>query len=143
MTLDILNFTPYSSFIGGVLIGLAASMLILLKGRVAGISGILLAAMQQPLEQQAWRLYFILGLLVSYVLYSLVMGSPELIISASLIELMVAGILVGTGTILASGCTSGHGVCGLSRLSPRSLVATLSFMLSGFALVYVTKHLLV
>ena len=142
MTLDILNFTPYSSFIGGVLIGLAASMLILLKGRVAGISGILLGAMQQPLEQKAWRLYFILGLLVSYVLYSLVLGSPELIISASLIELVVAGILIGTGTILASGCTSGHGVCGLSRLSSRSLVATLSFMLSGFALVYVTKHLM-
>ena len=119
---------------GGALIGVAASWLLLAKGRVAGISGIVGGLLSTPNEQTPWRLSFVLGLLTGGVL--LVLSKPETIAAPadrSIAYVAAAGLLVGFGTRLGSGCTSGHGVCGLTRFSPRSLVATLTFMATGMA----------
>jgi uncharacterized protein len=141
MTIDWAHFTPWASLAGGVLIGIAAAMLILLTGRVAGISGIV-GGLFVPLRGEiAWRIAFVVGLLAAPALWMLLKEAPTARIDTSFTILAVAGVLVGLGTSYGSGCTSGHGVCGLSRLSPRSLVATLAFMLSGFATVFVTRHL--
>ena len=136
MTIDWTHFTPWASVGGGVLIGIAAAMLVLLNGRIAGISGILGGLLTPRAGDLAWRVAFLLGLLLAPVLMK---GTPR--IEASFPTLIVAGLLVGLGTSYGSGCTSGHGVCGLSRLSPRSLVATAAFMLAGMATVFVAKHL--
>ena len=141
MHVDWMNFTPWSALAGGVLNGLSAGLFVLANGRIAGISG-LLASLFAPGEGRAEKGLFLLGLLLAPLLWRLAGELPAARIEATLPKLVVAGLLVGLGTRYGSGCTSGHGVCGLSRLSPRSLVATLAFMVSGFATVYVIRHLL-
>lgn len=140
MLIDWPAFTPYSALISGVLIGLASAMLIMCVGRVAGISGIV-GGLFSGQHHEAWRWYFLMGLLIAPWLYQLFAVLPEIKITTNLPMLIIAGLLVGFGTRYGSGCTSGHGVCGLSYLSLRSLVATLSFMAMGFLTVYVIKHL--
>lgn len=135
-------FTPWSSLAGGVLIGLSAALLILGSGRVAGISGIVGGLLKPGGPDTVWRLAFLGGLLSAPLLWRLFAALPEAQPVTGGGMLVVAGLLVGIGTRYGSGCTSGHGVCGLSRLSPRSLVATLAFMGAGFATVYVVRHLL-
>lgn len=137
MTIDWAHFTPLASAAGGVLIGLAAAMLLLLNGRMAGISGIVGGLLVARRSDVAWRVAFLLGLLAAPLAMMFYPMAPR--IEAGTGTLVVAGLLVGIGTSYASGCTSGHGVCGLSRLSPRSLVATLAFMVSGIATVYMLK----
>ena len=142
MTIDWQNFTPWTSLGGGVLIGLAAALFVLMNGRIAGISGVLGGLLQPRAGDIAWRLAFVARILLAPTLYGLVTALPTSTIEADFPVLIAAGLLVGVGTRFGSGCTSGHGVCGLSRLSPRSLVATMSFMAAGFATVFVTRHLL-
>lgn len=142
MTIDWNAFTPWSAALGGALIGLAAALFVLANGRVAGISGILGGLLRSKPGDRDWRLAFIGGLLLAPLAYAAFAAPPTIVIDAGTPVLIVAGLLVGLGTRFAGGCTSGHGVCGLSRLSPRSLVATLSFMGAGFATVYGVRHLL-
>jgi uncharacterized membrane protein YedE/YeeE len=136
------NFTPLSALIGGTLIGLAAVVLWVMDGRVAGISGIV-GGIVNPIDgDTGWRISFLLGLIVAPLAYSAASGGlPSVTISSSLPLLAVGGLLVGFGTRLGGGCTSGHGVCGVARLSPRSLVATLVFMAGGFATTFLARHL--
>ena len=134
-------FTPWSSLAGGALIGVAAAMFALLNGRIAGISGVLGGLLKPIRGDIGWRVAFIVGLLSAPLLYLLVGKVMRPQIDASYAALVLAGLLVGVGTRYGSGCTSGHGVCGLSRLSPRSLVATATFMGAGFITVFVTRHL--
>jgi uncharacterized protein len=140
MSIDWTHFTPWSSLAGGLLIGLAAAMLVLLSGRIAGVSGIVGGLIALRRGDIAWRLAFVGGLLVAPLAMLFYPMSPR--IDAGFGSLALAGLLVGLGTRYGSGCTSGHGVCGLSRLSPRSLVATGAFMAAGMATVFVTRHLL-
>jgi uncharacterized protein len=141
MTVDWTHFTPWASLGGGALIGLAAAMLVLLSGRIAGISGIVGGLIALRRGDIAWRLAFIGGLLVAPI--AMIFHPMNARIDAGLGTLILAGLLVGLGTRYGSGCTSGHGVCGLSRLSPRSLVATGAFMAAGIATVFVTRHILI
>jgi uncharacterized membrane protein YedE/YeeE len=140
MTIDWSAFTPWSAAIGGVVIGLAAALLVLVNGRVAGISGIVGALLRPQPGDIAWRLAFVAGLLLAPLAYTTVAAPPAIAIDAGYPVLIVSGLMVGIGTRFAGGCTSGHGVCGLSRLSPRSLVATLAFMAAGFMTVFVVRH---
>lgn len=142
MSIDWNAFTPWSALAGGVLIGLSAGLFAVLNGRIAGISGLLGGVLAGSREGRLERLLFLLGLLVAPALWLLWGKLPELHYQGGWPTLLVAGFLVGIGSRYGSGCTSGHGVCGLSRLSPRSLVATLCFMGSGFATVFVLRHLL-
>jgi len=142
MSIDWNSFTPGSALTGGVLIGIAAAMFVLLNGRVAGISGILSGLLQPAKGDRAWRLAFILGLLAAPAAYLLAGPFPRPRIDVGWGALVLAGLLVGIGTRYGSGCTSGHGVCGLSRLSPRSLAATAAFLAGGFVTLFVTRHLL-
>lgn len=142
MNIDWLNFTPWSALAGGALIGLAASIFALANGRVAGISGLLGSLLQRGGEGRGEKVAFILGLLLAPVLWGLFAALPTIHFDSGSLGLIAAGLLVGIGTRYGSGCTSGHGVCGISRLSPRSLVATLCFMAAGFATVFVLRHLL-
>ncbi|WP_349742913.1 YeeE/YedE family protein [Roseateles cavernae] len=144
MTLTIAwtQFTPGAALAGGALIGLAAALLLLLNGRIAGISGILGGLLRPARRDVAWRVAFLLGLMGASLVYGLFAPLPVPRIEAGTGTLMAAGLLVGVGTRYGAGCTSGHGVCGLSRLSPRSLVATLAFMAAGFVTVFVLRHLL-
>ncbi|WP_038209141.1 YeeE/YedE family protein [Xenophilus azovorans] len=142
MTLDWTHFTPWRSLAGGALIGLAAAVLLLGCGRVAGISGILGGLLRPLRGEWAWRLAFVAGLFASPWLFALATALPVPRIEAGGGVLVLAGLLVGLGTRLGGGCTSGHGVCGLARLSPRSLAATLAFMAAGFATVFVARHVL-
>jgi uncharacterized protein len=136
------NFTPFSAFLGGTLIGLAATILLASNGRIAGVSGILGGVLQGGGEV-AWRVAFLGGLVLGTLAVRLVGGdSVSVSLQAPAWGLVVAGLLVGYGTRLGSGCTSGHGVCGIARLSPRSLAATLTFMATGFATVYVVRHVI-
>jgi uncharacterized membrane protein YedE/YeeE len=129
-------------FLGGMLIGLAAVLLLALNGRIAGVSGILSGAVTAPDRfDRSWRLLFILGLLAGAALYRFFSGALPVQIETGMPTLVVAGLLVGFGTRLGSGCTSGHGVCGLARLSPRSLAATITFMVFGMLTVFLTRHL--
>lgn len=141
MSIDWAVFTPWSALLGGALIGAAAAMLMLFNGRIAGISG-LVGRLLTPQKGNSEALLFVLGLLLAPWLYLAVVGVISVEVDAGPLALIVAGLLVGFGSRLGSGCTSGHGVCGLSRLSPRSLVATLSFMGAGFVTVFVLRHLL-
>jgi uncharacterized membrane protein YedE/YeeE len=134
------QFTPWSALAGGVVIGLAAAMLLLFNGRIAGISGIIGGLLQRRPDGLRWRLAFIAGLLLAPLLYRLAATLPAARIDASYPVLVLAGLLVGLGTRYGAGCTSGHGVCGLARLSPRSQVATLCFMMAGFITVYLLRH---
>ena len=140
MNIDWSAFTPWSAATGGVVIGLAAALLVLVNGRVAGISGIVGGTLHPRAGDFAWRLAFVAGLLLAPLAYATAAVLPSATIGAGYPVLIVAGFLVGLGTRFAGGCTSGHGVCGLSRLSSRSLVATLSFMAAGFCTVFVVRH---
>jgi len=142
MSIDWNHFTPLTALAGGVLIGIAAAMFVLLNGRIAGISGVLGGLLRPVKGDSAWRVAFVLGLLGAPLVYLLFAALPRPQIDAGYGALILAGLLVGMGTRYGSGCTSGHGVCGLSRLSPRSLVATAAFMGAGFVTVSVTRHLL-
>lgn len=141
MTIDWLNFTPWTALAGGLLIGLAAAAFVLLNGRIAGISGILGGLLRPAKGDIAWRAAFLAGLAGAPFFYALVAPLPDVRIDAGNGALVAAGLLVGIGSRYGSGCTSGHGVCGLARLSPRSLVATVAFMLAGFATVFALRHL--
>ena len=141
MSMDWNHFTPWSALAGGALIGLAAALLLLLNGRIAGISGVLGGLLKPVSGDIAWRVAFVLGLVGAPLVYGLFAGLPVPEIDAGNAALIAAGLLVGVGTRYGAGCTSGHGVCGLSRLSPRSLVATACFMGAGFATVFVIRHL--
>ena len=142
MSIDWQSFTPWASLAGGILIGAAASLLILFNGRIAGISGIIGGLFQPQKGDISWRVAFIAGLFGAPLIYRLFTELPAIQIDASYGILLAAGLIVGVGTRYGSGCTSGHGVCGLSRLSPRSLVATITFMAAGFAATYVVRHLI-
>jgi len=142
MSIDWNAFTPWSSLGGGMLIGLAAAILVLLNGRIAGISGVL-GGLLTPIKGDIfWRAAFIAGIMVAPLAYAIFQTVPQVQIDADYGALVAAGLLVGLGTRYGAGCTSGHGVCGLSRLSLRSLVATAIFMSAGFVTVYVVRHLL-
>ena len=141
MTIDWINFTPYSALAGGAILGVAVTFLLLATGRIAGISGILGGLLPPKAGDSGWRLAFIIGLVISPLVYSLFTALPAIQIDAGLPTLILAGLLVGIGTRYGAGCTSGHGVCGLARFSPRSLVATLSFMFTGFITVGLVRHL--
>ncbi|GAA5525565.1 UPF0394 membrane protein XF_0766 [Microbulbifer aestuariivivens] len=142
MTIDWTAFTPWSALAGGAMIGLASALLLVLNGRIAGISGILGGLITRTPGETGWRAAFLIGLLLGPTIWALFQALPPIRIEAGYPLLIAAGLLVGIGTRYGSGCTSGHGVCGLSRLSPRSLVATLVFMGGGFATVFVVRHLL-
>ncbi|MDL0440158.1 YeeE/YedE family protein [Stutzerimonas frequens] len=142
MTVDWANFTPWTALAGGVLIGAAASLFVLLNGRIAGISGLLASLLEPGAEGRGEKLLFLLGLLLAPLLWVLFGKLPVLEFQSGWFGLLIAGLLVGVGTRYGSGCTSGHGVCGISRLSARSIVATLAFMAAGFGTVYVLRHLL-
>jgi uncharacterized protein len=137
------HFTPYSATLGGVLIGVSASWLLLATGWIAGISGILGGLLASGGDDKLWRALFVAGLIGGCWLVRSAGGDAIAVtISASTGELVLAGLLVGFGTRVANGCTSGHGVCGMARLSPRSIAATLTFMASGALTVFVTRRLL-
>jgi hypothetical protein len=142
MTIDWNHFTPLSSLAGGVLIGVAAALLALCNGRIAGISGIVGGLLRPHRGDVKWRAAFVIGLILAPLLYRVLAPLPEIRIEAGTGLIILAGLLVGVGTRYGAGCTSGHGICGLSRRSPRSIVATLSFMAAGFATVFVMRHLL-
>lgn len=137
------NFTPISALVGGLLIGASAALLLLLNGRIAGISGIVAGLVQSDRREIAWRAAFLGGVLLAPFFYVFFGGSlPRVSISSSAGLIVAAGLLVGFGTRLGSGCTSGHGVCGISRGSPRSLVATGIFMITAVVTVFLTHHVI-
>lgn len=137
------QFTPVASTLGGILIGLAATVLLLSNGRIAGVSGVVGHALVAPDGDRSWRLLFIAGLVTGGLLFALISpGSLAGSTGTSVAAVAVAGVLVGFGTRLGGGCPSGHGICGIARLSSRSIVATLTFMLTGGVTVFVVRHLL-
>ena len=142
MQIDWNHFTPWAALGGGLLLGLAAAAFILLHGRILGISGIVGGLIRPRRNDVAWRIAFVLGMLVAPGVYWLFAGATAPRVDAGWGAVVAAGLLVGVGTRYGSGCTSGHGVCGLSRLSPRSLVATLAFMGAGFLTVFLVRHVL-
>ena len=142
MTIDWNAFTPWAALAGGVLIGVGAALFVLVNGRIAGISGVLGGLLRPRRGDIDWRIAFLAGLVIAPLVYALVAAVPRPTIEASTGTLILAGLCVGVGTRYGAGCTSGHGVCGLSRLSPRSLVATLAFMVSGFATVFMVRHVI-
>ena len=141
MTVDWNNFTPWTSLAGGMLIGLAIVLLLIFNGRIAGISGIVGGLLKPSPGDISWRIAFVVGLVLSPLVFALASPLPKVQVEASYPALIVAGLLVGIGTRYGSGCTSGHGVCGLSRRSLRSMVATIAFMFAGFVTVYIVRHL--
>ena len=141
MTIDWNNFTPWLSLAGGMVIGLSTALFLLFNGKIAGISGILAGVLKPSTNDISWRLAFLAGLVLSPIAFALVSPLPNVEVEASYPVLIVAGLLVGIGTRYGSGCTSGHGVCGLSRRSRRSMVATVAFMFTGFVTVYINRHL--
>ena len=144
MNIDWQHFTPWASLTGGLLLGVASAAFILINGRILGISGILGGLLPPKVGDISWRVAFLLGMLAAPTVFMTLAPAgfaSEPRIDAGFWTVIVAGLLVGIGTRYASGCTSGHGVCGLSRLSPRSLVATLSFMGAGFFIVYIVRHI--
>ena len=143
MQIDWLAFSPGPAFFGGILLGVAAALYVILHGRILGISGIVSGLLSPKEGDIAWRLSLVLGLLSAPFVGSLLFGlQTTTVIDADWIAIIAAGVLVGFGANYGSGCTIGHGVCGLSRLSPRSLVATISFMSAGFLVVFVIRHVL-
>ncbi len=142
MTIDWSNFTPWSSLAGGIVLGIASAMFVLLNGRILGISGIVGGLLRRGASDIGWRLSFVLGLLAAPAVWSWFAAPAQVRVDAGWATVVIAGLLVGIGTRFGAGCTSGHGVCGLSRLSPRSLAATLAFMAAGFATVFIVRHLL-
>ena len=143
MNIDSVHFTPGMSLLGGLIIGLASALFLLANGRIAGISGILGGLLRPKADDVVWRVAFLLGLVLAPAVLSPFTAPLTPTIEAGPTTLIIAGLLVGIGTRYGGGCTSGHGVCGLSRLSPRSLIATLAFMGSGVAIVFAMRHLMV
>ena len=141
MVIDWNAFTPWSALAGGVLIGMAAAMFVLLNGRIAGVSGIVGGLFSPHRADLIWRVAFIVGLVGAPMFYGLFATASLVRIDAGYVALVAAGLLVGIGTRYGAGCTSGHGVCGLSRFSSRSLAATAAFMGAGFGTVFVLRHL--
>ncbi len=131
------------SLIGGSIIGIAVSLLLLFNGKVLGVSGILGELFNHPLSKNYWRLFFVLGLLISPLIYSIFHPIPNIEITSNKLLIIVGGLLVGFGSRLGSGCTSGHGVCGLARLSVRSFIATMTFIFFGFVTVFVIQKVLI
>ena len=143
MVIDWLSFTPIPSLLGGIILGVAAALYVLLHGRILGISGIVSGLLHPKLADSAWRLSLVLGLISAPFLAALFFGIiPVVEIDSGWLAIVIAGLLVGFGAQYGSGCTSGHGICGLSRLSPRSLVATLAFMSAGFVIVFIIRHMI-
>ena len=144
MHIDWTAFTPWPSLAGGILVGLAVALFLLANGRVLGVSGIVGGLLRPRRGDAGWRVAFIAGLVSAPLVWRLLapMPLPALRFEAGPLVLVAAGLLVGWGTRRGSGCTSGHGVCGISRLSPRSLVATLAFMVAGAVTVFVVRHAL-
>jgi uncharacterized membrane protein YedE/YeeE len=140
MFIDWNQFTPWSALVGGAMIGLAAALLILFNGRIAGISGIVGGMFTRAKGDLGWRVAFVSGLVAAPLAWQFFQELPLIRIDASYAVLAAAGLIVGIGTRYGSGCTSGHGVCGISRGSPRSVVATLIFMSIGMLTVYLTRH---
>ncbi|MEY0765466.1 MULTISPECIES: YeeE/YedE family protein [Providencia] len=140
MTIDWANFTPLSAAVGGVLIGLAAAILLVFNGRIAGISGILGGLLKPTKGDTAWKVAFIIGLMSAPMLFTWLVYTPEVNIATSTPILVLAGLFVGFGSRLGSGCTSGHGICGMARLSRRSIVAVLLFMIVAFVTVALANH---
>ena len=142
MTIDWTSFSPGPALVGGILLGIAAALYVLFNGRILGISGIIGGLLQAKKSDWLWRLSFTLGLLTAALWATYVFDiRVKAVIDADYLTLIIAGLLVGFGARYGSGCTSGHGICGLSRLSPRSLLATMTFMGCGFLMVYVVRHL--
>ena len=146
MNIDWSHFTPWASLAGGVVIGLATALLLLANGRIAGIAGIVASPLRAllagtGLAPDTSRLFFILGLLIAPWAWRLVAPIPEAVVDVGTGGLVLAGLLVGVGVRMGNGCTSGHGVCGLGRFSPRSFVNVLAFMGAGIATVFVLRHL--
>jgi len=135
-------FTPASALIGGAIIGAAVALFVVLNGRIAGISGILGGLARPQAGDVSWRIAFVAGLVAAPLAWGLLAALPEIRIDASFPALVAAGLLVGVGTRYGGGCTSGHGVCGISRASPRSIAATVAFMAAGFATVFIARHLI-
>ena len=142
MTIDWNNFTPWASLAGGVMIGLASALFLLLNGKIAGISGIVGGLLRPARGDVVWRIAFVAGIVVSPLLFGAARSLPDVNIEASYPLLIIAGLLVGLGTRYGSGCTSGHGVSGLSRGSLRSVAATAAFMFAGFVTVFIARHVL-
>lgn len=141
MTIDWTAFTPLPALAGGVVIGVAVALLLFLNGKIAGISGIAAGLLNtQHWRTVGWRIAFLAGLIAAPLVYQRVKPLPIIAFTDNIALLAVAGLLTGIGTGLASGCTSGHGVCGIARFSPRSLLATLCFMATGFMTVYIVRH---
>lgn len=140
MTIDWLHFTPWISLVGGLLIGVSATLFLFFNGRIVGISGIVGGLFRPSNGDIGWRLAFIAGMVCAPFVYGLAFPLPVVRVDTSTPVLIIAGLLVGIGTRYGSGCTSGHGICGLSRRSPRSMVATLAFMFAGFVTVYLVRH---
>ena len=135
-------FTPVSALIGGAIIGAAVALFVVLNGRIAGISGILGGLARPQAGDVSWRIAFVAGLVAAPLAWGLLAALPEIRVDASFPALVAAGLLVGVGTRYGGGCTSGHGVCGISRASPRSIAATVAFMAAGFATVFIARHLI-
>ncbi|WP_374263844.1 YeeE/YedE family protein [Zoogloea sp.] len=142
MTIDWPHFSPFTALVGGAMLALSAGLLLFFNGRIAGVSGIIGGLLRGPQTELRWRLAFVAGLLAAPLVFRLFADLPAGRVDVGQAGLIAAGLLVGYGSRLGAGCTSGHGVCGLSRLSLRSLVATLTFMGAGFITVFVTRHLL-
>jgi uncharacterized membrane protein YedE/YeeE len=143
MQIDWLSFTPIPSLLGGILLGIATALYVLLHGRILGISGIVAGLLPPKEGDRDWRIALILGLVSAPIWAALILGlRPIVEIDTNWLAILLAGVLVGFGAQYSSGCTSGHGICGLSRLSPRSLVATLAFMSAGFLTVFVIRHVI-
>lgn len=142
MTIDLVNFTPVASFLGGVILGLASALMLILFGRIAGISGIIGNALSVPKNDTLWRLVFVAGLVSSALIFAPLIAVEKTVpLETNVWLIVLAGLLVGYGTRLGSGCTSGHGICGISRLSVRSIVATSVFMVAGVATVAVMQFI--
>ena len=142
MLIDWNNFTPWSAISGGVMLGIASALFILLNGRIAGICGLLGGLYRPQRNDIGWRVAFIVGLILAPLAWATVNTLPNINIEASNSLLAISGLIVGISTRYGSGCTSGHGVCGISRLSPRSIIATLAFMGTGFLTVFIVRHVL-
>lgn len=147
--MEIVNFTPIPAFIGGAIIGLASALLMWANGRIAGISGITGGVVYPSKGDVDWRIVFIVGLIIGGLIYQAMSGALGIGVGVAHIQavastpvLIVAGVLVGIGSTIGMGCTSGHGICGLARRSGRSLVATLSFMITAFITVFVVRHVI-
>jgi len=142
MSIDWNAFTPASAVIGGAIIGVAVALFVVLNGRIAGVSGILGGLARPQAGDISWRVAFVAGLIAAPLAWGLLAALPEIRVDTSYPVLVAAGLLVGVGTRYGGGCTSGHGICGVSRASPRSIAATVAFMAAGFATVYVVRHLI-